>query len=104
MLSLRRRQVMIGGLALAALPLVSWSRAMHGKLVLSGRILGRDGKPLAGAAVVAGGARVTTDADGRFFVATTTFSRVTCNGREVEQLAAQRDAEGTWRASFALTV
>src|SRR6185436_7504980 len=74
MVSLRRRQVIIGGLAAAALPAVSFARGepmpQRGKLVLSGRILDADGKPLAGATVEVGADRAATDGDGRFVLST----------------------------------
>jgi len=99
MVSLRRRQVMIAGLAAAILPAVSFATgATPEKLILSGRLLGRDGKPVAGASLSAGAARVTTDADGRFVVVTDT--------RSAERFIAnaQRDAEDTWRATVALSL
>jgi len=93
MLSLSRRQLLIGGLATFAVPAVSFASA--GKLVLSGRVLGADGKARAGAAFALGGERVTTDADGRFVLVTSTF---------MTPANAQRDAEGTWRATVGLTL
>jgi len=96
-----------------------------GKLVLSGRIVHPDGKPLAGATVEVlhaardGGGSVATDGDGRFVIVTTTPAgrpelllperlryRVSYNGYAAEgQLSKrQRDADGTWRTSFGLTL
>lgn len=109
MVSLRRRQIIIAGLgtvvapaAFAALP------EAKERLVLSGRILGSDGKPLAGAAVAAGGACSLTDADGRFMLITTTraYRGVTCDGRPVEGYVSnrRRDTDGTWRATVGLTL
>src|SRR6185295_5498841 len=86
----RRRHLIIAGLAVIAAPAVagfpvSGSTGEAG-LVVSGRVLGPDGTPLAGAAVEAwqagelgagagagasAGARATTDADGRFMFTTT---------------------------------
>jgi hypothetical protein len=86
MVSPRRRQVLIAGLAslvapaaLAALP------DAKEKLVLSGRILGTDGKPLVGATLAAGGAGGVSDADGRFLLITTAraYRGVTCDGHPV---------------------
>ncbi len=99
-ISLRRRHLMIAGLAGIAAPagvfagqcggasgnapaaaeFLAGGNARGGKLVVSGRILGPDCKPLAGAAVEAwqaGGSKqrasATTDADGRFMFMTDEF-------------------------------
>jgi protocatechuate 3,4-dioxygenase beta subunit len=102
MISLTRRQVIIAGLATPLFPAVSFAAAQgRGKperFVLSGRILRGDGKPLAGATLAVGGHPVVTDADGRFVVVTDT--------RAASGFAsgAQRDSEGTWRATLALTL
>ena len=93
-ISLRRRQLMVAGAAapMAAmagycmgaplgLPVVAEPGAGGGragaKLIISGRVLRRDGKPLAGAVVETwradgegGQASETTDADGRFMFTT----------------------------------
>ena len=72
---------MIAGLAGMAVPGTLFAARSGGgtgaeKLIVSGRILRADGKPLAGAKVEAlnarahGGSSVTTDADGRFVFAT----------------------------------
>jgi len=86
-ISLRRRQLVIAGLAGSAAPaLASQFRgsgaaadelsavAADHDLVISGRVLARDGRALAGAAVdvwranaPSGAARAITDGDGRFF-------------------------------------
>jgi len=111
MVSLRRRQVIIAGLgssvAPAALSAIAWKEEEPERLVLSGRVLAADGKPLAGAAVEAGAARAATDADGRFVLATNTRRyRISHRGRSAEGLVSNQrpDADGTWRASFALTL
>ena len=134
-ISLRRRQLMIAGAAAApATALASQASdaliaglagsTAHGKLVVSGRILGRNGDALRGAKVellnvrAEEGAVVTTDADGRFLFTTAATSRIdyrVVHGAEatpVRQLrfggehAARldRDHEGTWRTTFALAL
>ena len=108
MVSLRRRQLIIAGFAGTVLP--AFSFAIDGKperLLLSGRILGRDGRPLAGAAIAAGGASATADADGRFVLATDTRAYdVTCDGRLTEGFISNqhRDRQGAWRATVALSL
>jgi carboxypeptidase family protein len=105
MVSLRRRQVIIGGLASIVAPAVSF--AARERLVLSGRIVGPDGKPLPGATVAAGTVSAVTDADGRFMLVTTTRQyRVICDRRAAEGFVSnpRRDADGTWRATFGLTL
>jgi hypothetical protein len=134
-ISLRRRQLMIAGAAAApASALASQAGdaliaglaagTTHGKLVVSGRILGRDGEALHGAKVelvnvrAEEGAAITTDADGRFLFTTAATSRIDyriahngeitparqlCFGGEhVARL--DRDAEGTWRTTFGLSL
>jgi len=107
MVSPRRRQVIIAGLASSVLPALTFA-APQEKLILSGRILDRDGKPLAGAMVAAGAAEVAADADGRFMLVldTRAYRGVTCDGRPVEGFVSnrRRDADGTWRATVGLTV
>jgi hypothetical protein len=108
MVSLRRRQVtiaLLGGMVapavFAALP------KKPEQLVLSGRILGLDGKPLAGATIASGLDQAVTDADGRFLLVTTTrLYGVTCDGHPTEGIIAnqRRDIEGTWRATCGLTL
>jgi hypothetical protein len=74
--------------------------------VLSGRILGPDGKPLAGATVAAGAVRAVTDADGRFMLtANERAYRVSYGGRAAQGFISnpRRDTEGTWSATFGLT-
>jgi hypothetical protein len=88
--------------------MASWSVEIPGKLVLSGRVLGRGGKPLCGAAVLVGADQAATDADGRFVLVTTkgqpyrvSFAGLSEKGSVID---ARRDLEGTWRASFGLTL
>jgi len=110
MLSPRRRQVIVAGLgavvaptAFAALPAVDAPQ----KLLLSGRVVGPDGKPLSGATVAAGRARTLTDADGRFMLITATPRyRVTYRGRSAEGMVSnpRTNADGTRRASIGLTL
>jgi len=108
MVSLQRRQVMMAGLGSMIAPAAVFAVPQNqNRLIVSGRILGADGRPLAGAAIAAGGARATADADGRFMlVATTRRYRVTSGGRSAEGVVSnqRRDAEGTWRATFSLTL
>jgi protocatechuate 3,4-dioxygenase beta subunit len=112
MVSLRRRQVIIAGLGTVVAPVALSNTLPQGsdklqKLVLSGRILGSQGKALAGATVAAGRARSATDADGRFVLVTDTRRyRVTYRGRSAEGLVSNQhpDSDGTWRASFGLTL
>ena len=110
MLSPRRRQVIIAGLASSVAPAALSaivSKEEPRRLVLSGRILAPDGKARAGATVEAGAARVATDADGRFVLVTNSRRyRVTYRGRSTEGLVSNQraDGDGTWRASFALTL
>jgi protocatechuate 3,4-dioxygenase beta subunit len=108
MVSLRRREVLIAGLATVAAPAAFAALPpAREKLILSGRLLGTDGKPLAGATIAADGARATTDADGRFMLLSRTgIYGVTCDGRSTEGFVSnqRRDAKGTWRATVALTL
>jgi hypothetical protein len=136
-ISLRRRYLMIAGLAGAAAPAVAFAGAspqdgltvssFADRLVVSGRILGADGKPLSGATVEIwpGGSRepagsVNTDGDGRFFTAIAPAEhgrprdlryRVVHVGRgtPVKRLRfargqMQRDEDGAWRATFGATL
>jgi len=109
MVSLRRREVLIAGLATTVAPTVLAALpAIREKLILSGRLLGADGQPLAGATVAADGAQATTDVDGRFMLFTRSgICGVSCDGRSIEgfvPLDQRRDAQGTWRATVALTL
>lgn len=94
MVSPQRRQVLIGGLVSIAAPRFSFAFEKAEKLVLSGRIVGADGKPLADATFAVGKDRVTTDADGRFMLVTDTRAYSPSNAR--------RDAEGTLRATIGI--
>lgn len=97
MVSLRRRQVLIGGLTASIAPAFGWSveaSENEGKLVLSGRVVDRDGRPVRNTKVTVSKIEAVTDADGRFVLATQ-------HGRIG---GAYRDADGTWRGSVALTV
>ena len=100
MVSLTRRQVIIAGLAAPLAPAVGFAagQAQPEKLVLSGRVVARSGKPLAGAPFTVAGQSIVTDADGRFVVTTDTRS---ANGLASN---AKRDSEGTWRATLGLTL
>ena len=108
MVSLRRRQVIIAGLAAAVLPAVSFATGAAAEpLVLSGRVLDRDGRPLAGASIAAPGVETRTDADGRFVVVTDTrVYGLTCDGRQTEGFISNshRDLQGAWRATVALSL
>jgi len=108
MLSPRRREVIIAGLATLVAPAVFAALpASAEKLVLSGRVLAADGTPLAGARVAAGAAQSITDADGRFVLQTTRpHYRVSCEGRSLEGFVAnrRRDRDGTWRATVGVTL
>jgi protocatechuate 3,4-dioxygenase beta subunit len=120
--SLKRRQFVVAvGLAgaAAAVPLLAAPAVgspVAGKLIVSGRITGADGRALAGAVIEAWHAAdrvsVTTDADGRFMFDTAASPRmqyrVNGAGREALHFARDghlaRDNEGVWRATFGLTV
>ena len=93
MVSLSRRQVLIGGAVSVIVPSISLASARTEKLVLSGRVV-RDGRPVAGASFAIGGTPVTTDADGRFMTVTDTLTYRAADAR--------RDSEGAWRATVAL--
>ena len=102
MVSLTRRQVIIAGLAAPLAPAAGFAASTGPekpeKLVLSGRVLRSNGKPLAGAAFEIGEHPVVTDADGRFVVVTDTRA---AGGNS---FGARRDSEGTWRATLGLTL
>jgi protocatechuate 3,4-dioxygenase beta subunit len=121
-ISLRRRQLIIGSLAatpMAALATQASSpfavtAATQGKLVVSGRILDADGRPVFGALVevlrAGSEATATTDADGRFMLTTTASTRLRYrvshkeHGTRIEQLNLAQDAAGTWRGTFGLAL
>lgn len=130
----RRRHLMLAGAAgLAAssgvFALPSFAEPVPGEtLLVSGRIVDAEGKPLADAWVEGPGAnrseriaRTRTDADGRFMLTTSVsqadsyvdyrVSHVHGFARERVPLAYreaptrfQRDEQGVWRTTFALTV
>lgn len=125
MISLRRRQVIIAGLGTFTAPTALYTASLYTapggsyqldpseeRLVLSGRVLGPAGKPLPGAAVTMGDDSVATDADGRFVLVTTIHRaerpryRVTRDRHAAVGLVSnqRRDIDGTWRATFALTL
>ena len=84
-------------MAFAALP------AAAIELILSGRVLAKDGSPVRGTPVASGNVHVKTDADGRFVLRTTSrHYRVA----DIEGYVANAhaDIDGTWRATFSLTV
>jgi hypothetical protein len=95
MVSLSRRQLLIGGAVGAIAPAIPFASASSEKLILSGRVV-RDGRPVAGASLALRGHAVITDADGRFLLVTDTGASLPAN--------AQRDDEGTWRATLGLTL
>ena len=96
MVSLSRRQVLIGGTLGIIAPAITFASQDSEKLVLSGRITGHDGKPLAGASFAIGKDQITTDADGRFMLVTDTGAYAASNAR--------RDPEGTWRGTIGLRI
>ncbi|HUQ76244.1 MAG TPA: hypothetical protein VM183_16080 [Burkholderiales bacterium] len=108
MLSPRRRQVIIGGIAAAVAPSTFAALPRREEtLVLSGRLVGQEGKPVCGAKVFSGAAQAETDADGRFVLRTTSRRfRVTSAARVTEGFAANAhpDIDGTWRATLGLTL
>jgi hypothetical protein len=95
MVSLSRRQLLIGGIAGAVAPAIPFPALGAEKLVLSGRVV-RDGRPVGGASFSIGGSTVVTDADGRFMLVTHTGASFPAN--------AHRDHEGAWRATVGLTL
>ena len=121
-ISLRRRQLIIGSLAatpMAALATTTntpfaVTAAAHGKLVVSGRILGADGKPVFGALIeilrAGSEATASTDADGRFMLTTTASTRIRYrvshaeHATRIEQLNLSADEAGTWRGTFGLAL
>jgi hypothetical protein len=131
-ISLRRRQLLIAGAAGIALPLAGFGWNVNAaaasaitdpqKLVVSGRIVLADGKPLAGANVATAGTSALTDGDGRFVLETVapagrapqlryqvshpSHATVT---RELRAADAggknvQRDETGTWRTAIGLAL
>jgi hypothetical protein len=127
-ISLRRRYLMIAGLAGIAAPAGVFG-ASHSNggmeiavrpLVVSGRVVGPDGKPLVGAIVEALRVNTTTDADGRFVFTTVAGTardgcpqslacrvshpahRTLQNRIEFQHASIQRDEAGAWRAAVRL--
>ena len=96
MVSLSRRQLLIGGMAGAVVPAITFASQSTERLVLSGRITGHDGRPLAGTSFAIGRDQVTTDADGRFMLVTDTRAYLAATAR--------RDFEGTWRGTIGITL
>ena len=130
-ISLRRRHLMIAGAVTIATPAAAFAvqstyatDAGAATLVISGRVLGPDGKPLAGAAVDANnlpGVSATTDADGRFMftaVSRTEYDRPRAFDCRISHAAhrtlqsrldfarahVQRDEAGAWRAAIGLNL
>jgi hypothetical protein len=121
-ISLRRRQMIIGSLAATPMAALATQTSSPfavtadapGKLVVSGRILGADGKPVFGALVevlrAGSEATATTDADGRFMLTTTASTRIRYrvshkkHETRVEQLKLAADESGTWRGTFGIAL
>ena len=104
MVSPRRRQVIIGAIATAVAPTAFAALpAATMDLVLSGRVIAANGSPVPGAPVVCGEAHEKTDADGRF-VMRTTSRHYRVAGIEGYVANAHADIDGTWRATFSLTI
>jgi protocatechuate 3,4-dioxygenase beta subunit len=138
--SLQRRQLMIASLAGIAAPALFASSGSHAEmsatmniapgsgeqLVLSGRVVTRQGAPLQGATIETTRgiyARAATDADGRFMLVTATPRAGTLSYRithdahgthegilqlthvdTARHVHAQRDDAGVWRAAFGVTL
>ena len=133
-ISLRRRQLMLAGTAASAVPTGIFAfpaiAAPFGTetLLVSGRIVDTDGKPVTGALIeMASPAHTaTTDGDGRFMLTTRVSRRdeyvdyrvtrpasspvherlhVTYSERgDSNAKALSRDEQGVWRTTFALTL
>jgi hypothetical protein len=120
-ISLRRRQLIVGSLSAAPMAALASQASgslaavtQQGQLVVSGRILGTDGKPVFGALVevlrAGSGATATTDADGRFMVTTAASTRIRYrvshqdHETRVEQMRLTQDAAGTWRGTTGLAL
>ena len=128
-ISLRRRHLMIAGLAglaapagvFAALDAEGGLESAVRPLVVSGRVVDHAGKPLAGATVAAASrVNTTTDADGRFVFTTVAGTardglprslacrvshpahRTLENRMEFGRASLQRDEAGAWRAAVRL--
>ena len=125
-ISLRRRHLMMAGLAVPAALYSAQYAGMAAaggaqRLVMSGRILGADGKPLSGARVEIlhshsiNAIGVETDADGRFLLDAPAAGRQPVRYRvsrkgypmrssRLETAQLQRDESGTWRGTVGLTL
>ena len=128
-ISLRRRHVIIAGLAALAMPAGVFAASSYQNdgtefvarpLIVSGRITNPDGKPVAGATVSAAQTHATTDADGRFIFMTVAadarsdgphslacrVSHSLHGTRECQidfrEASVQRDDAGAWRAAVGL--
>jgi hypothetical protein len=104
MVSPRRRQVIIGAIATAVAPSVfALLPEDRVEMVLSGRVVAENGSPMRGEKVCSGSAQAVTDADGRFVLRTASrHYRVA----DIEGYVANAhaDIDGTWRATFSLTL
>ena len=124
-ISLRRRHLMIAGLAGMAAPAGVWAaQQLSGAnatsaqvVIISGQVTGPDGKPLAGATIQSASVNVTTDADGRFVFTTVSRGvsgrcpqplacrtvhpahRPLANRIDFASTSGQRDDAGAWRAA-----
>ena len=123
-ISLRRRHLMMAGLAAPAALYAAQYAGMAAagsaqRLVMSGRILGADGKPLSGARVELlhphsnDAIGVETDADGRFVLDSAGVGRQSVRYRvsrkghptrstPLETVQLQRDETGALRGTFGL--
>ena len=129
-ISLRRRQLMILGVGTAAIPgallageCTSLAQGVSGltagaegeKLILSGRVVDADCRPLTNARVeLAGSGVATTDADGRFMVESRVPAggavrlRVSRGGKTITHATApgarfERDEARVWRTTLGVT-
>ena len=108
MVSLRRRQVIIGSLAAAVAPATFAAfPAAEAPLLFSGRVVDARGEPVAGAEIFAGQSTAHSDADGRFVLRATSRSYrvVSADGVVTGTVTGGRpDDRGTWRATVSLTL
>src|SRR4051812_1087893 len=123
-ISLRRRYLMLAGVAGVAAPAGLFAAQQNATLagveplIVSGRIVDRSGAPLAGALIEVAGAAATTDGDGRFMMKTVASVRGGCPDTldcrivhsaqrfakklEFAHSRVLRDEIGTWRAGVSL--